>query len=218
MKALLIREINVATRAGGGAALGLAFFLIMVLLTALGLGRDPTLLSSAAAGTLWTGALLATLLSLDRLFQADFEDGSLEALSLSPSPIEAITAIKILAHWMTTGLPLVVLSPIMGLMMQLPSAAMGWMLASLTIGTLSLSAIGAIGAALTLGVRRGGLLLSLLVAPLFVPTLIFGVDTIQKAAQGLDPITPFLLLTGLTLFSIVLGPIAASYALRVNMG
>jgi len=218
MKALLIREIRVATRAGGGAALGLTFFLIMVLMTALGLGRDPQLLSNAAAGTLWTGALLATLLSLDRLFQADFEDGALEALSLAPAPMEAIIALKILAHWITTGLPLVLLSPVMALMMQLPPHAMGWMLASLAIGTLSLSAIGAIGAALTLGVRRGGLLLSLLVAPLFIPTLIFGVDTIQNAAQIQDPITPFLLLSGLTLFSLVLGPITATYALRVNIG
>jgi len=217
MKALLKREILIATRASGGAALGLAFFLIVVLITALGLGRDVTVLAKAAPGTLWVGALLATLLSLDRLFQADFEDGSLEALALSPAPLEAITAIKIIAHWITTGLPLVILSPIMALMMQMPDGTITWMLASLIVGTLSLSAIGAIGAALTLGIRRGGLLLSLLVAPLFVPTLIFGVQTIKNAAQGLDPITPFLLLTGLTLFSLVLSPIASSYALRVNM-
>jgi heme exporter protein B len=154
---------------------------------------------------------------LDRLFQADFEDGTLEALSLSPFPLEAIVAIKIIAHWITTGLPLVILSPLMALMMQLPTEALGWMLVSLTIGTLSLSAIGAIGAALTLGVRRGGLLLTLLVAPLFIPTLIFGVDTVQNAASNLDPITPCLLLSGLTLFALVLGPLTASYALRVNM-
>lgn len=217
MKALLIRETLVATRAGGGAALGLAFFLIVVLISALGLGKDTELLANAAPGTLWVGSLLATLLSLDRLFQADFEDGSLEALALAPSPLEAVTAVKIVAHWITTGLPLVVLSPLMGVMMQLPGSAFGWMLGSLLVGTLSLSSIGAIGAALTLGVRRGGLLLSLLVAPLFVPTLIFGVETIRSASDGLDPSTPFLLLSGLTLFSLVLGPIAATYALRVNM-
>ncbi len=217
MMALVTREITLATRAGGGTALGLAFFLIMVLITALGLGRDTELLAKAAPGTLWVGALLATLLSLDRLFQADFEDGALEALCLSPQPLEAIVAIKIFAHWLTTGLPLVILSPVMALMMQLPGATMGWMIASLGIGTLSLSAIGAIGAALTLGIRRGGLLLSLLVAPLFVPTLIFGVAIIQNAAQALDPVTPLLLLSGLTLFALVLSPIVATYALRVNM-
>ena len=217
MIALLKREILVATRAGGGSALGLAFFLIVVLITALGLGRETALLAKAAPGTLWIGALLATLLSLDRLFQADYEDGSLEALSLTPPPLELIVITKVAAHWLTTGLPLVILSPLMALMMQLPVAAFGWMLASLCVGTISLSAIGAIGAAITIGVRRGGLLLSLLVAPLFVPTLIFGVRTVQDAVLELDPVTPFLLLSGLTLFSVVLSPIATSYALRVNM-
>ena len=217
MIALLKREILIATRAGGGTALGLAFFLIMVLLSALGLGRDQALLAQAAPGTLWVGALLATLLSLDRLFQADFEDGTLEALALAPSPLEVVVAVKIIAHWITTGFALVLLSPLMALMMQLPMQAVGWMLVSLAIGTLSLSAIGAIGAALTLGVRRGGLLLTLLVAPLFVPTLIFGVRAVQDAADGFDPSTPFLLLAGLTLFSLVIAPIAATYALRVNM-
>ena len=217
MKALVVREILVAARAGGGAALGLAFFLIVVLITALGLGRDIDLLAKAAPGTLWVGSLLATLLSLDRLFQADFEDGTLEALALVPAPLEAIVTIKVIAHWLTTGLPLVILSPIMALMLQLPTSALGWMILSLTVGTLSLSALGAIGASLTLGIRRGGLLLSLLVAPLFVPTLIFGVQTIKNAADGADPTTPFLFLIGLTFFSIVISPIAASYALRVNM-
>lgn len=217
MWALIKREVTIATRAGGGAALGLAFFLIMVLLTALGLGRETTLLAKAAPGTLWVGALLATLLSLDRLFQADAEDGTLEALALAPIPLEGVIVAKTAAHWLTTGLPLVVLSPLMAVMMQLPSGAYGWMIASLLVGTLSLSAIGAIGAALTLGVRRGGLLLSLLVTPLFVPTLIFGVRVIQNAADGLDPLTGFTLLGGLTLFSVVLSPIASAYALKVNM-
>ncbi len=218
MKTIFARELQLAIRSGGGTGLGLAFFLIMVLISALGLGRDAELLSKAAPGVLWVGALLATLVSLDRLFQADFEDGTLEALVLAPVPMEATATIKILAHWVTTGLPLVILSPVMALMMQLPTAAYPWMIGSLAIGTLSLSAIGAIGAALTLGIRRGGLLLTLLVAPLFVPTLIFGVETIRAASDGLAPGTPMMLLAGLSLASVVLSPIATTYALRVNMG
>jgi len=217
MTALLKREILVALRAGGGVGLGLAFFLIFVLISAIGIGRDTGLLAATAPGVLWTGALLATLLSLDRLFQADFDDGSLEALMLSPLTLEAIIATKILAHWLTTGLPLVILSPVMAVMLQLPNSSFGLMILSLSIGTISLSAIGAIGAAITLGVRRGGLLLSLLVMPLFVPTLIFGVRVVQDATNGLSPATPLSLLTGLTLFSLVLSPLAAAYSLRVNL-
>lgn len=217
MYALLKREVLIAVRAGGGVGLGLAFFLIFVLISAIGIGRDTELLAATAPGVLWTGALLATLLSLDRLFQADFEDGSLEALMLSPLPIEGIIATKILAHWLTTGLPLVILSPVMAIMLQLPASSFDLMIVSLSVGTISLSAIGAIGAAITLGIRRGGLLLSLLVMPLFVPTLIFGVRVLQDETNNLSATTPLLLLTGLTLFSLVLSPLAASYSLKVNL-
>lgn len=217
MIALLKRELRVATRAGGGAFLGLAFFLIVIVVAALGLGRDEALMREAAAGTIWSAALLACLLSLDRLFQADFEDGSLEGLALMPVPFEAVVLIKFVAHWLTTGLPLVAVSPIMGVMLNLAPEAFGWMLASLAIGTLSLSAIGAIGAALTLGIRRGGLLMSLLVMPLFVPSLIFGVRVVQEAGRAGDPGPAFLLLCGVALFSLVLSPIAATWALRINM-
>lgn len=217
MGALLRREITIATRAGGGAFLGLVFFLIIVLVAALGLGRDADLLARAAPGTIWSAALLACLLSLDRLFQADFEDGSLEALALAPAPLELVVLIKALAHWLTTGLPLVAASPLMGLMLQLPLQAYVWLVASLLIGTLSLSAIGAIGAALTLGVRRGGLLLSLLVMPLFLPTLIFGVRAVQNGALGVDPVPAMGLLGGVTLLSLVIAPVAAAKALRINM-
>ena len=217
MAALLRREILIATRAGGGAFLGLVFFLIIVLLAALGLGRDTELLARAAPGTIWSAALLASLLSLDRLFQADFEDGSLEGLALAPAPLEMVVVVKSLAHWLTTGLPLVVASPVMGLMLQLPQSGYPWLLASLLVGTLSLSCIGAIGAALTLGVRRGGLLLSLLVMPLFIPTLIFGVRAVQEAAAGRDPWPAMMLLLGISLFSFVLSPLASAKALRINM-
>jgi len=217
MTALLLRELRIATRAGGGAFLGLVFFLIIVLIAALGLGRDPGLLARAAPGTIWSSALLACLLSLDRLFQADFEDGSLEGLAMTPAPLEAVVLIKALAHWLTTGLPLVAAAPVMGLMLNLPAQAYIWLVVSLMIGTLSLSAIGAIGAALTLGVRRGGLLLSLLVMPLFVPSLIFGVRAVQDAASGGDPVPALLLLAGVTLLSLVIAPLAAAKALRINM-
>lgn len=217
MIALLTREMRIATRAGGGAALGLVFFLIIILISALGVGRDEALLAGTAPGVIWSGALLACLLSLDRLFQADYEDGSLDGLALAPMPLESVVLIKALAHWLTTGLPLVVAAPVMGVMLYLPEPAFIWMLASLAAGTLSLSAIGAIGAAITLGVRRGGLLLSLLVMPLFVPSLIFGVRVVQLAAANQDPTTAMALLGGVTLFSIVLAPIAAAKALRINM-
>jgi len=217
MAEMLWREMRLAIRAGGGAGLALAFFLIVVLISALGLGRDLERLAAAAPGVLWTGALLATLLSLDRLFQADHEDGSLDALTLSPSPLGLVVLIKTLAHWLTTGVPLVVLSPVMAVMLNLEAATWGWMMASLFVGTLALSSIGAIGAALTLGVRRGGLLLSLLVMPLYVPTLVFGVVTLRNATEGLAPTTPFLMLLGLSLFAVVLAPPTAAAALRVNM-
>lgn len=217
MRAILGHELALALRSGSGAGLGLAFFLIIVLLSALATGRAPDALAASAPGTLWIGALLAGLLSLDRMFQADLDDGALDVLILAPHPLGAIVAVKTCAHWLTAGLPLVVLSPVMALMLNLPVAAWGWMLASLGIGTLSLSAIGAIGAALTLGVRRGGLLLSLLVMPLYVPSLIFGVRVIDLAAEGKDPIPALMLLAGLTLFTLALAPPAAAAAIRVNM-
>ncbi len=217
MIALLRREIQIATRAGGGALLGLVFFLIVILITALGLGRDTDLLGRAAPGAIWAAALLACLLSLDRLFQADYEDGSLESLALVPMPLEMVVLVKAFGHWLTTGLPLVIGAPVMGLMMNLSETGYLTLIGSLFVGTLSLSAIGAIGAALTLGVRRGGLLLSLLVMPLFVPSLIFGVRAVQEASVGRDPTTAVMLLGGVTLFSLVLSPIAAAKALRINM-
>ena len=217
MIAILVRDLHLATRSGSGAGLALAFFLVLVLISALGLGPNPERLAAAAPGILWIGALLAALLSLDRLFQADYEDGTLDILATSPLPLEAIAAAKIAGHWLTTALPLVILSPVLALTLNLPEHAYGTLIASLAIGTLALSSIGAIGAALTLGIRRGGLLLSLLTVPLYIPTLIFGVTAVQTAADGLSSTTPLLLLSGLSLFTLALGPIAAAAALRVNM-
>ena len=214
--ALLGRELRLALRSGGGAGLGLAFFLMVGLLVPLGIGPEPGRLAPVAPGTLWIGALLASLLSLDRLFQADFEDGSLDILALSPLPLEALVALKALAHWLTTGLPLTFVAPLLALTLQLPAPAYPWLLASLAIGTPALSFLGAIGAALTVGVRRGGLLLSLLVLPLYIPTLIFGARAVIAAGEG-DPRGALALLGGLTLFILALAPFAAAAALRIAL-
>ena len=184
----------------------------------LGIGPDPSRLAGVAAGTLWLGALLACLLSLDRLFQADWEDGTLDQLALAPLPLEAIVALKALAHWLTTGLPLVIVSPLLGLTLNLPAPAYPWLLASLAAGTPALSLLGAIGAAHTVGVRRGSLLLSLLVLPLYLPTLIFGARAVAGAAEAADPRPALLLLAGLTLFTLALSPFAAAAALRRSLG
>ncbi|RMF36524.1 MAG: heme exporter protein CcmB [Alphaproteobacteria bacterium] len=216
-RALLLRELALALRSGGGAGLGLAFFLIVLLIAPLGIGPELGLLSRVAPGLIWIAALLACLLSLDRLFQADLEDGSLDVLALSPLPMEAVVALKALAHWLTTGLPLVVAAPVLALTLALPGPAYLPMVIGLLIGTPALSFIGAVGAALTVGIRRGGLLLSLLVLPLYIPTLIFGAQAAIRAGRGLDPATPLLLTGAITLFTLALAPFAAAAALRINL-
>lgn len=215
--ALLGREVRLATRAGGGAGLGLAFFLIVVLMAPLGIGPDQALLGRVAPGIVWTAALLACLLSLDRMFQADLEDGTLDILALSPLPLELVVALKTLAHWLTTGLPLVVAAPILALTLNLPDQALGLLTLSLLVGTPALSALGAIGAGLTVGLRRGGLLLSLLVLPLYVPTLIFGAQVTGYAARGLESGPPMLLLAGTTLLTLAIFPWVTAAALRINL-
>ncbi|MEO0999439.1 MAG: heme exporter protein CcmB [Pseudomonadota bacterium] len=217
LRAILARDLALALRSGGGAGLGLAFFLIVIVLVPFGVGPDPEVLARVAPGVLWVGALLAALLSLDRLFQADAEDGSLDVLALAPVPLEGVVAAKAVAHWLTTGLPLVVAAPVLGITLNLPAGAYGWLVAALLAGTPALSFLGAFGAALTVGVRRGGLLLSLLVLPLYVPSLIFGARTVDLAARGLDPWPAFLLTAGLSLFTLALGPFAAAAALRVHL-
>ena len=182
-----------------------------------GVGPESERLATVAVGTLWIAALLACLLSLDRLFQTDAEDGTLDILALSPLPLEALVALKALAHWLTTGLPLVVAAPVLALTLSLPAPAFPWLIASLAAGTPGLSFLGAIGAALTVGIRRGGLLLSILVLPLYIPTLIFGARAVTAAAEGSDPWPAFLMLAGLTLFILALAPFAAAAALRINL-
>ncbi|MTH79299.1 heme exporter protein CcmB [Paracoccus aestuariivivens] len=217
MKALLWRDLQLAIRAGGGFGLSLAFFLIVCTLVPFGVGADGGQLSRIAAGILWVGALLSCLLSLDRIFALDHEDGSLDLLATAPLPLEGMVAIKALAHWLTTGLPLVICSPVLGILLHLPGAAYPWLVLSLTVGTPALSMLGAFGAALTVGLRRGGLLLSLLVLPLYVPTLIFGAETVRRGLMGTEVTTPLVFLAGITFATLALVPFAAAAALRVNL-
>ena len=217
MIALLKRELSLALRNGGGAGLGLAFFLIVTVLVPFGVGPETAILAKIAPGTLWVGALLACLLSLDRLFQPDYEDGTLDLLALSALPLEAVAATKAIAHWLTTGLPLVVAAPVLAVTLHLPTPTYATLILSLLIGTPALSFLGSIGAALTIGIKRGGLLLSLLVLPLYVPTLIFGARAVTLAAEGQSTTAALLLLAGTSLFILALAPFTAAAAIRVHL-
>ena len=214
--ALLARDIRLATRAGGSAALALAFFAAVATLVPLGVGADLRLLARIAAGVLWVAAVLAALLSLDRLFQSDFEDSSLDLIALSPLSLETTSAVKIAAHWLTTGLPLTVLSPLLGLMFGLPPPAIATLTLSLLIGTPSVSALGAIGAGLTLSIRRGGLILPLLVLPLLAPAVIFGAGAVQAMLDGISDGALFFL-AAFSLAATLLSPFAAAAAVRLNL-
>lgn len=217
MIALLARDLRLAVRAGGGFGLGLAFFLIVIVLIPFGVGPEASVLTRIAPGVLWVAALLAALLSLDRIFALDHEDGSLPLLATSPLPLEGVAVTKGVAHWLTTGLPLTLAAPALGFLLNLAPAAYPYLLASLALGTPALSMIGTFGAALTVGIRRGGLLLSLLVLPLFVPTLIFGAEAVRLGSDGLSATVPLAMLSGITLCSYALLPFATAAALRINL-
>ncbi|MFN3938804.1 MAG: heme exporter protein CcmB [Gemmobacter sp.] len=217
MRALLIRDLRIAVRAGGGFGLALGFFLILCVLVPLGVGPEGGTLARIAPGILWVGALLACLLSLDRIFALDHEDGSLDLLATAPIPLETVVAVKALAHWAVTGLPLTLAAPGLGVLMNLPGPAYPWLVVSLAVGTPALSVIGAFGAALTVGLRRGGLLLSLLVLPLYVPTLIFGAEVVRRGAEGIELATPLMLMAGITAGAAALLPFASAAAIRVAL-
>lgn len=214
--ALLQRDLRLALRAGGGAALALAFFAAVVTLVPLGIGPDLKLLARIAGGVLWVSAVLAALLALDRLFQADFEDGSLDLIALSPLSLEAVALAKLLAHWLTTGLPLTLLAALMAVLYGLPASATFALMLSLGIGTPAVSAIGAIGAALTLAIRRGGLILPLIVLPLVSPAVIFGSGAVLDALNGQSS-GALLLLGAFSLLSLALSPFAAAASVRLNL-
>ncbi len=217
MIALLIRDLRLAMRAGGGFGLALVFFLIVTVLVPLSVGPQSDRLAIIAPGILWLGALLACLLSLDRIFALDWEDGSLDLLATSPMPLEAVAMIKSLAHWLTTGLPLVLVSPVFAIMLNLPTKALMALVLSLLLGTPALSFIGTFGAALTVGLKRGGLLLSLLVLPLYVPTLVFGAELARRSAEDQTFQTPLLMLAGITCGTIALLPLASAAVLKANL-
>jgi heme exporter protein B len=211
---LLSRDLRLALRSGGDVAAVLAFFVITIVLFPLGSGPETVLLARIAAGVVWVAALLATLLALDRLFAQDYEDGSLDLLVLSPLPLEATVLAKALANWLLTGLPLILLSPVMAAMLGLEARVWPVLVLSLLLGTPCLSLIGAVGAALTLGARRGGALLAVLILPLFIPVLIFGAAAVEAAATGLTVRPHLLLLAGCLAAALPLAPIAVAAALR----
>lgn len=217
MIALLKRDLVLATRAGGGFGLAVAFFLILCSLVPFGVGPQSATLRPVAPGILWVGALLSCLLSLDRIFALDHEDGSLDLLATAPIPLEGVVAIKALAHWLTTAVPLIIAAPLFGVLLQLPPEVMPMLVASLAIGTPALSVLGAFGAAVTVGLRRGGLLLSLLVLPLYIPTLIFGTEAIRRSAEGGQAGAALMLLAGISAAVLALVPFAAAAALRINL-
>jgi heme exporter protein B len=215
LAAILVRDMRLAVRVGGGAFMGALFFLIVITMTPFAIGPDLALLARIGPAILWLGALLASLLALDRLFATDHDDGSLDLLMMSEVPLELTVAVKALAHWLTTGLPLVVVAPLLGLMLNVDMHALGWLTLTLAAGTPALTFIGLIGAALSVALRRGGLLLAVLVLPLTVPVLIFGVAAANAAIAGPTPFGPaFTILCALSFASLVLGPIAATAALR----
>ena len=217
MRALFRRDLVLAFRAGGGFGLGLAFFLMVAVLVPLGVGPEPATLARIAPGILWVGALLSCLLTLDRLFALDREDGTLDLLATSPLPMEGVVAVKAAAHWVVTGLPLALVAPVLGVLLNLGGAGQVWLVVSLLVGTPALSVIGAFGASLTVGLKRGGLLLGLLVLPMYVPTLIFGAEVVRRGAAGLDVSTPLAMLAGITVGAAALLPFAAAAAIRVNL-
>lgn len=216
--ALLKRDLRLALREGSAVGTALGFFLVVVAMLPLGLGPDLKLLSRIAPGILWIALLLAALLSLPRMFEADHEDGSLEVMATAPLPLELAVAAKALAHWISTGIPLALLAPVLGLLLNLELAAYPALVGTMLAGTPAISFLGSIGASLTLKARRGGLLLALLVLPLYIPTLIFGISAMGFATSGLDGFAAsFLILLALTLVSLVAAPVAAAAALRLQL-
>lgn len=215
---LLRRELTLSLRDGGALGTAIGFFLIVVALMPLGLGPDLKMLSRLAPGILWIGLLLAALLSLPRMMENDFADGALEVIATGPIPLELAVTAKALAHWLVSALPLVFVAPLLGLLLNLDLGRVPLLIVTMVIGSPAISFFGAIGAALTLKARRGGLLLALIVLPLYVPTLIFGITAISGDGMVASSVGPSLLLLGaVSLFALVLGPIASAAALKAQM-
>ena len=212
--AIVRRDLHMAFRQGFDSMMVVMFFVLAVVLFPFGVGPEANILARIAAGVIWVAALLSTMLSLERLFQTDFEDGSLELLVLSPVPLEIVVVAKVVGHWLTTGLPLIVASPLLAVLLNMPFEGYPMMLVALALGTPTLSFVGAVGAALILGARRGGVLLSLLVLPLFIPVLIFGVSAVDAALGGFGVKAQLLILGALLLAAAPLCSWASAAALR----
>jgi heme exporter protein B len=218
LTALLVRDMRIAVRVGGGALIGVLFFVVVVTLTPFAVGPDLALLKRIGPAILWLAALLASLLTLDRLFASDHEDGSLDLILTGRAPLELVIAAKGLAHWLTTAVPLILAAPLIGLLLDIEPPAQAGLVLTLLVGTPALTFIGVVGAAIAVTLRRGGLLLAVIVLPLTVPVLIFGVAAANAAVAGPVPFgTPFTVLCALTLASLVIGPFAAAAALRLDI-
>jgi heme exporter protein B len=217
MLAILRREVSLAMRQKGEVLTPLVFFVVIASLFPLGVGPESALLLRMAPGVLWVSALLAAMLSLQRLFATDYADGSLEQMALSPTPLGLLVAAKALSHFLLSGLPLVLMAPVLGLQFGLDGRALGILMLSLLLGTPTLSLIGSIGAALTLGVRGAGVLLSLLVLPLYIPVLIFGAGAVEADAAGLGASGHLSLLAALLVLSLFFTPLATTAALRISL-
>jgi len=215
-QSVLSRDLRIAIKRRGDWLNPLVFFVIVVTLFPLGIGPEPNRLQEIAPGVIWVAALLSTMLALGQLFQRDHADGVLEQLLLSPHPLSVIVLAKVFAHWLLTGLPLLLLSPLLGMLMRLSAPVLPVLMLSLLLGTLALSLIGAIGAALTVSIRHGGVLLALLVLPLYIPVLIFGSNSVVSAAAGLPVLAQLSLLASLCVLALALAPLAAAAALRVS--
>lgn len=211
---VLRRDLQLALRQGFDAVLAVSFFVIAATLFPLGVGPEANVLARIAPGVVWVTALFATMLSLDRMFQHDYEDGSLELLALSPAPLEVVVFAKALAHWIVAGLPLIAAAPVLAVILRMPAQGFLTLVAAMLLGTPALSLIGAVGAALTLGARRGGVLVALLVLPLYVPVLIFGVAAVDAAITGLSPRPHLLLLAAILAAALPLATWSAAAALR----
>ncbi|TCP87812.1 heme exporter protein B [Rhizobium sp. PP-CC-2G-626] len=217
MMALYLRDLKLATRAGGGALTGILFFMAVVAVVPFGLGPDLKLLAQVGPAMLWIGALLASLLGLDRLFQAEREDGALDVMLMQETPLVLTVFVKCLAHWTASGLPLVLVSPLLGLFLNMEPTAIFATMLTLLAGTPAITLIGAMGAAVAVALPRGGLLVSILVLPLVIPVLIFGVSAAYAAVEDPAPfLPPFMILMAITLFFAVIGPAAAAVALRAS--
>ena len=214
---LIRRDLVLAARRRAEMANPILFFILVTSLFPLGMGANPKLLQAAGPGIIWVAALLAALLSLESIFRSDFEDGSLEQYLMSSHPVSVLVLAKIIAHWLITGLPLLVISPLLGILLGLPAAGIKILMVTLLLGTPILSLIGAVGAALTVGLRKGGMILSLLVLPLYIPLLIFASSAVDSAAVGL-PVTAHLsLIAALLVLAMSLSPFATAAALRVSL-